>query len=481
MPATVRQERGYFAIIALALLFITQSLGIVMTMTQRLLPPQTAMLAAAFFSASLICAAILSTSLSMRVKGALALCAALLVAGHVMGSGGGIQALALRSAGVGMLWILALHAFFLFAPQRRKGLLLGLTVAAGELFWVALLPAVNILFSYTTEPALSGHVQKLQMGLQFCSLLLLAAAFFLRSAQEENAPTADKLSEDGAKVSVLPLLFLAATLLYILYGQASGLAFPRLGQGGIPDSAHILLLITMPLVGVLYDRGDRGWRWLLTGLAVLAFTAPALVFTVEGTLRESLYALLCVGRQGVFLVTLLLADRLLQNRKRLPLLFALAYILPTTSMAGRAIANANANAGVALEAGIALVLALAFAFLLMRLRSHLSGLSLVVDDEAPLPEPDAQLAPVTGQRAAFAASYGLSRQEIQVMEMLAQGRSTDDIAGAMQVHKKTINTYVSRMLQKTQTPNRAALMELFAAHNPISAAAVKKTSQSISA
>jgi DNA-binding NarL/FixJ family response regulator len=161
---------------------------------------------------------------------------------------------------------------------------------------------------------------------------------------------------------------------------------------------------------------------------------------------------------------MLLADRLLRNRKRLPLLFALAYILPVSSMAGRAIANANA--GIALEAGISLILALVFAFLLMRLRGALSGLPLTENEDAPMPEPGLTLAPGL---TAFAATYGLSRQETLVLEMLVERRTTEDIAQAINVHQSTIKTYVSRMLQKAKVPNRNALIALYADQNQIPA------------
>ena len=474
MPAAVRQECSIFSIIALGLLFITQSLGLYMTMAHRLSPPKVALLAAVFFAAGLICASILSllsTPLSAGRKGIfspfpplLALCIALLFAGHAMDSEDGILALALRTAGVGALWILALHAFFLFAPQRRKGLILGLAAAAGELIWIALLPAMNIIFSNAASPALSGHLHKLQMALQCASLLLLAAAFAFRPAQAGMSP-AENQSGDSAGATVLPLLFFAAALFYSVYGLASGVVFPKVGHAGMPDGAHILLLITMPLAGAFFDRGGRGCRLLLAVLAMLAFTAPVTVFMSEkGVAREVLYALLCAGRQGVFLATLLLADRLLRNRERLPLLLVLAYTIPITSMAGRAVAHAET--GFAVETGIALALALAFAFLTLRLQGVLSGLSLPEAEEAPRPEPGAPLAPDAARLAVFGFTYGLSRQETLVMEMLAQQRPTQDIATAMNVSEKTVRTYISRMLQKTKAPNRVALVALFAAPSP---------------
>jgi DNA-binding CsgD family transcriptional regulator len=471
MPPAAKPECSILATIALVLLFITQSLGIYTTMVLRFSQPQAGLFAIGFYAAILLCGAILSLPLPNHPTGAkgvfspvlllLALCAALILAGHGMGREGGMLAMILRVTGVGGLWIISLHAFFLFAPERRRGVLLGLASAAGELIWVALLPAMNIFFSDASGPALAGHLLKLQMALQCGSLLLLAAAFAFRHGQAGNAqpdaPPADTRSEDFAKAFVLPFLFFAAGLLYIAYGLAAGLTFPRVEHSGIPDSAHILLLLTMPLTGALVDRGGRGCRLLFAALAVLSFAAPAMLLTrPEGIAREALYALLCVGRQGAYLATLLLADRLIRERSRLPLLLALAYILPVTAMAGRAIARADAE--LAVEAGIAFALALAFSLLVKRLCGALSGL--------PPAEDATDAAPAPARLAAFAVTYSLSRQEMRVMEMLSQGRSTEDIATAMNVQESTVNTYVKRILQKTRTPNRAALMAHFAAHNP---------------
>jgi DNA-binding CsgD family transcriptional regulator len=473
MPDAVRQECSIFSTIALALLFISQVLGVYMTHALRLPLPQVALLGAVFYATMLICATflpLLSVPLPGKSKGGgllllLAFCAALLFVGHGMG---GIFAIALRSAGVGLLWVVALHAFFLFAPQHRKGLLLGLSAASGELIWVALLPAVNNFFSDSTSPV--NHLLMLNMALQFGSLFLLAAAFAFRLSQAGNAQPnafhANGRSEEASGLFVLPMLFFAAAVMYILYAQATGLAFLRVGHSGIPDSAHILLLFTMPLVGALFDRGGRGCCLLLTVFAILAFAAPLMLSTAQkGIAREALYALLCVGRQGFFLYTLLLADRLLQNRKRLPLLLALACILPLTAITGRAIARLDID--IAIEMGFAVVLALAFAYLALRLRSALSGLPTAGD------EVGASVSLDLPHLAAFASTHGLSKQETSVMEMLAQGRSTENIAKAMNVAEGTVRKYVSRILHKTNAHNRAALITLFAAPNRISAQKMK--------
>gem|GEM_PF-5200833 len=474
MLFTIRQECRVFAVIALALLFISQNLGLYMTMAYRLSQPQFALMAAVFYATILICALLLSLlPANGKVFSSLPLillaCTALLFAGHIMAGVGGILAFGLRSVMVGVFWIASLHAFFSLAPPGREGLLLGLAAAAGELIWIVVLPGMNI-FSSAADPALSGHLHKIQMAVQCSSGLLLATAFAVRPTQtgdgRPDAAKDDAPPGDAARASVLPMLFAAAAILYIAWGLVSGVALPKLRQSDIPDSAHVLLLLAMPLAGALLDRGGRGCRLLFAILAVLAFAAPAMLFTTEsGVAREALYAVICVERQVFALITLLLADCLLRNRKRLPLLLALAYVLPIMSMAGRAIALANA--GTALEAGITLGLALAFVFLALRLRDALSSLPSAGDAESPTPKPGLLVAHDPGRLAAFGETYGLSGQEIVVMEMLAQRRSTEDIAKVMKVTESTVRTYVYRLMQKTGARNRAVLMALFAAQGTV--------------
>ena len=73
--------------------------------------------------------------------------------------------------------------------------------------------------------------------------------------------------------------------------------------------------------------------------------------------------------------------------------------------------------------------------------------------------------------AVFAATYGLSKQEITVLEMLAQQRSTEAIAKILGVTDNTIYTYVRRIRQKTGTSNRDELIAFFASQIPASPAA----------
>lgn len=73
--------------------------------------------------------------------------------------------------------------------------------------------------------------------------------------------------------------------------------------------------------------------------------------------------------------------------------------------------------------------------------------------ERVLAQPERQL--VTS-----AALESLTAREIQVLELVAQGMSNDEVAGALVVSPLTVKTHVSRILTKTDSRDRAQLVAL---------------------
>ena len=474
MNSSVGLQCRILAFLALWLLFNTQHIGIYVFMLRWNPTLQANLLMVTVHGAGLLGGGLLMLFLPAGRRTflsplplLLALTVLLILASHVPVWQSDMIPFSMRALCVGMFWPFALYAFFQVTPPGSRGLLLGLLIAAGELIWLVLLPATHFFLSDLSTQTLLGFMLKLQIVLQ-CSIGLALAAFFTLHATE--APRAPDLSARDAAPSALPLFFVAATLLYTAYGLISGLSLPKFTRAIVSENAHLALLLAMPAAGALMDRGGR---MLLAVLPCLALIAPAMLFTRDAATQEALYIALYVGRQGVFLATLLLAVRLIRNSTRLPLAFALAHILTSIgAMAGNAIARALEN--LALKGGLALCLVLAFAVLLLRLRGYLSALPLTRDEDMPMPEPGLRITPVSDRLAAFGKTYGLSGQENMVMELLAQRRSTEDIAKAMNVAEKTVRTYVSRMLQKTKVPNRAALITLFTAHSPAPAEAAEQ-------
>jgi hypothetical protein len=461
MPVAVRPDRRIFAMLALGLLFASQYLGVYITAVHRFPPPQIGLMLAVFYASAFICAWLLPW-LSSRGQGFLAplpllltLFVALFLAGHVLGRFGDIVFFFIRTVGMGVFWISALFAFFLVAPPARKGLFLGLTVALAELIWLAIVPGLSAGFFAARSPAFLDHLYNLQTSVQSASGLLLA---YVCSTRTPGDVPRDTGAAGAAFGNVLPLLFVGAALFYIAYGVGTGLGFPKIRYFGALDSYLALLLFAMPLAGGMLDRGGRGCRQVFPVLAVLALAAPALVFITDGIVREGLNAALGVGRQGVLLVTLLLADRLTRNRK--PLLFALAYSLPASAMIG--VAVTRLGGGAAATGGLALILALVFGFLALRSARTLADLP-AAPEEAP---PQEQAPDPSKKISDFAAAHVLTPRERDILMGLLRGDSRETMAQELEVAPRTVRHHLAGLLKKANRPNEGSFLYYYHSWKP---------------
>ncbi|MGB0564100.1 MAG: helix-turn-helix domain-containing protein [Spirulinaceae cyanobacterium] len=52
----------------------------------------------------------------------------------------------------------------------------------------------------------------------------------------------------------------------------------------------------------------------------------------------------------------------------------------------------------------------------------------------------------------------LSERELEIIELVAQGLTNQDIAQRLAISKRTVDNHVSHILTKTQTQNRVALV-----------------------
>ncbi len=52
----------------------------------------------------------------------------------------------------------------------------------------------------------------------------------------------------------------------------------------------------------------------------------------------------------------------------------------------------------------------------------------------------------------------LSDRELQIIDLVAAGLTNQDIAGKLEISKRTVDNHISNVLTKTQTENRVALV-----------------------
>ena len=519
-------DRRILAVLAAAFFFISQSLALYLNSgLYRQPPPHLALAAVAHYGGMAVFSLLLPRLTQHGPKaGSPALfaplpllmlgCAAALFCSHVFFAGNNVLAVLLgKSLGMGLFLAAALHVFFLSVREHR-GFFLGLAIGAGELIWLVVLPGMSAALPAPSDMALFGYVHKLQAVFQAVTGLLIASAMVWRPAPagpdpriRQDGPAAGRAA--GAETGLILALLATGVLLHILYGLTLRQPFPRAElRQAFQENLHIALLFSAPLAGLALDRG--GAKWLLAGLACVAAISPAAPLIQNETLRTIVYDGFSIGRQVFFLTGLVLAGRLVRGDSRRLLLCCLLYAMQTFALVGAMLAGSFALT-LALAAGVVLSLA----FLRQRLARlpEISGekalpgtlpgasedapgsaaaLSLAVAVPAPasaapagelsgavfsgegqLPPPAAAtpvFAPLPAQgradgaMGAFAREYGLSEQEERVMILLAQGRSTDEIAGGMGCKNATIRTYVHRLFKKTGTSSRRELVAALTAH-----------------
>ena len=510
-------DRRILAVLAAAFFFISQSLALYLNSGLYRQPPPHLLLAAlahyggmAFFSLLLPRLAergpkpglpALLAPLPLLLLG----CAAALFCSHVIFAGNNLLAVLLgKSLGMGLFLAAALHVFFLSVREHR-GFFLGLAIGAGELIWLVVLPGMSAALPAPSDMALFGYVHKLQAVFQAVTGLLIASALAWRPATAEpgprnrgKEPPAGRAT--GAETGLILALLAAGVLLHILYGLALKQPFPKAElRHAFQENLHIALLFSAPLAGLALDRG--GAKFLLAGIACVAAISPAALLVWDGTLRLMLHDGFSIGRQVFFLTGLVLAGRLVRGESRRLLLCCLLYVMQSFALVGAKVAG-SFSLVLFLAAGVVLSLA----FLGRRLAglpeiSAKKGLPDAPEESAARipagPAFDAVSAPAApaeelsgarflderqrsspadllsglasrhdrdgGVMAVFARDYGLSEQEEKVMAMLAQGLSTDEIAGGMGCKNATIRTYVHRLFKKTGTSSRRELLAALAA------------------
>ena len=56
------------------------------------------------------------------------------------------------------------------------------------------------------------------------------------------------------------------------------------------------------------------------------------------------------------------------------------------------------------------------------------------------------------------APVSLSDRELQIIDLVATGLTNQEIAGKLEISKRTVDNHISNILTKTQTDNRVALV-----------------------
>ena len=69
---------------------------------------------------------------------------------------------------------------------------------------------------------------------------------------------------------------------------------------------------------------------------------------------------------------------------------------------------------------------------------------------------------------ARAAEVGLSKRELEVAVLVAEGLTSDEIAARLGIASRTVTTHLTRIYERLELPGRAALARFVAQHNLLS-------------
>ncbi|MDR2893070.1 MAG: helix-turn-helix transcriptional regulator [Deltaproteobacteria bacterium] len=398
-------------------------------------------------------------------------------------------------------------SFFLFfraAPLGREGFYFGLVMGGGELLWALLFPLLGFM-----DSQLPGE-QAAYLFLLCCYMTGGAGiALAVTLVQAAREPDAAKESDPAApyaatrhaitqsaqagllppeKRAALGLIFVAGVSIFAFMGLHMGMFMPKIAlKPELLSIPHFAFLLLLPLAGRYLDtKPDK--LMPVCVLSIAAIFLLGLLYTYGLVGRMPLFYPLNIVQHIILLAIYTVTARLLKTHSLLPLLIILAYCLYPVQLGGAALRGLSQ--GLSFEIGItaaSLLFAAATAYCLWRFGDLLTkkpelwalprteNMTGTATEPASGPTthpsgPAQEIAAIhpalhASHLAAFAAAYGLSEQEIRVMDMLAQNRSTNDIATALAVKTSTVRTYIVRLMDKTGSGNRAALMARYAAYS----------------
>ena len=82
-------------------------------------------------------------------------------------------------------------------------------------------------------------------------------------------------------------------------------------------------------------------------------------------------------------------------------------------------------------------------------------------------EPDQPRSSAASRPPAAALRNALSERELEIIELVAQGLTNQEIAAALTISKRTVDNHVSNIFTKTGAKNRVALLNWALDHGKI--------------
>ncbi len=389
------------------------------------------------------------------------------------------------------LWALfipvCLHFFRTRVPARRHMLFYGIAIGSGHLWWMLLAPLVGP--ALTAEPELAAlAIRHYQLMLNILrALLAVGIAMLVYLLATRSSWCTDSFSAGGlfsggtdtppskAHTVTYPhfpwQFLLPLAVLFFMNGLAGNLFIARLNvHSQYPGLMHLVMALWFIFLGLLLHNGKLHLKFVLYA-ASFTFVCVPVFFGVQpnSVLYELLHILFSMAHQ-----TLLFSGTLIT--------FAYAPYSPrplTTTCAVWLVSSIFVPGGLCAKFVLphlpfsrfavlcaCAVLALAL-FPLLRKAFPLPETPEEALEE-PLEEPHTVGAEkglsiqeaTAASLAVFAAHYTLTERESQIVALLAQGASSEEMTQTLGIKDSTLRPYISRLLKKTETDNRLHLARL---------------------
>lgn len=368
---------------------------------------------------------------------------------------------ALAGPGQGVSWVLWTYAISRYDLEE---------IEASFLSWMIVLAAILGLFSLVEQLA-----DSLQLGFRLALLLILAALSGLtfRASVEKSFSNSDDAVPPVEERMAPTSLLRSVGWLFFCLGAAlcASMVVTSLSQQTMELPANIVqllyalaALLMFPVAWVVLHVTRRFgptslYRWAVPLLvAGMVFSLlPADHLEVVACLC---FALVAIGFEGMYHLLFVYAAKRFSSRG---LAVATLGILATTI--GGFVGSAVVSWGLGHpDTLLTLMLVAVLAFVVVAsLTPRSEGISGLGQDEnedgQPLNgrrAPDSEVAPW----AEFAAQYGLTPREVEVLELLMQGRSRTFIRETLYISKGTVDTHINHIYRKAGVTSKEGLERL---------------------
>lgn len=377
----------------------------------------------------------------------------------------------LGSVCAGMQLPAVLRGFFQVVPRRRQGVMMGLALAAAEVFWIFLLmrPAGSAAGEVAAEMAGGADGFVLGPYLAVAQLCLGLAALLRTDDDVEPAQETPVDISPPAQVRKTLLYLAGITVVFFILDSFLDVIFFRYDKvdSPIPKEIGLYIWLAYPLTGLLLDKKGFGVVTFLTFLA-FCLVSPALTATSQSTpMYWVVFSMDIIGRHGAFLFTTLVAANLARSLRWNGMLRCLPYLLQHGAYLAVLIFVEVFHPGTACILLVSLFLCCAFSQLSLKVHYvvAMAGFSETrLGNAMPLPGDDASAVGcvLTVPRLAwFVDKYGLTPREKEVLELIMLGMGGQSMGERLFISEHTVKTHIRNVLRKTNTPSRSALMALF--------------------